>query len=906
MNKLKSPKKVTVPMRGGLDVVSPQDMITPGRPIKAINFEPNLTGGYRRIQGFRRTAGGVIPANVQVVPGTGPVLGEWYYKGELYAFRATGSGTVKMFKGSGDAGTWAEVPFLKLLKFDHGTFREGDIIVGDIVTGKTSGTAGTIKNLIVNNGTYGQNASGYAVVDVTGSGFVYGEALEKTAGHVGWTALNSLPVAVRHHATTMLPDGRIVNTGGTNGAALASTSVGVYTSGAVTWTTSTDLPEARYGHTLTTLDSSRILVTGGSVAYGTTFTCVMGIISGNAIRWVASTPLLTARTNHAATLLTDGRIFVCGGQDVNGGVTAECMIGVVDGTGVKWSQATAMPDFLYGHTVSMIGEMIIVCGGKNDRGIQAACYIGLITGNEILWAQTNSLPVPLYEHTTNTFNSIAGVVCGGRTTGEVPSSVVYFGGNSNDTTNHTVWLNIAAMPTVRSYHTSVLLPNLNVMFMGGNGTSDVLTSSVNVGAVSGGSVATCSENQSNIAITASNNKFKFTNHNFLATSGGFNMYGCDGVNPAFEYDGTTFTPILMPDITGAPASNAPKRIAAHNNYLWLGFPQGSLQKSVLGRPLVWSGFLGAAEYGVGYEITDIVSMLDSSLMVCTEKNILTMQGMNETDFSLRILSDNTACLPGTAVVSVRPVVTTAKGIARMDATQSYGNFSSMALSRFIDPLLTSMLATKTLVGCSINRSKNQYRIYFSDGTGIIMLQDAAYIDQQLPEFTTFDYGIGVSSVASILDDSNIEKVVFGGTDGYVYEEFITDSFAGSPIPALLVLPFMSLGSKDVRKTFKWAEFDIEGSGTTDLTMSYCLSDGQAHTSREPKTLLSTTGFSTTWSESNWDGQTVPLTSVDQQIISMDGTGHTVALAFSSNSATAPPFLISNVTFTYFPRRLNRG
>lgn len=93
--------------------------------------------------------------------------------------------------------------------------------------------------------------------------------------------------------------------------------------------------------------------------------------------------------------------------------------------------------------------------------------------------------------------------------------------------------------------------------------------------------------------------YRFLNHNFFGGASTYRIYGCNGVDPGFEIDENKIcSPILMPvnPVTGQvpPTNNTPFLVEEHRNHLFFAFEGGSVQHSVLGLPLNWSGFLGAA------------------------------------------------------------------------------------------------------------------------------------------------------------------------------------------------------------------------------------------------------------------------------------------------------------------------
>jgi hypothetical protein len=56
--RLPAVKQSVINMRDGLDLATPHNSIKTGMVIDAVNYETNVQGGYRRIDGYERTAGG--------------------------------------------------------------------------------------------------------------------------------------------------------------------------------------------------------------------------------------------------------------------------------------------------------------------------------------------------------------------------------------------------------------------------------------------------------------------------------------------------------------------------------------------------------------------------------------------------------------------------------------------------------------------------------------------------------------------------------------------------------------------------------------------------------------------------------------------------------------------------------
>lgn len=64
-----------IPLVGGVDMVTPQLMVKPGKCINASNFEPDINGGYRRIKGIERFDGRSRPSEASYTIVEGLIVG---------------------------------------------------------------------------------------------------------------------------------------------------------------------------------------------------------------------------------------------------------------------------------------------------------------------------------------------------------------------------------------------------------------------------------------------------------------------------------------------------------------------------------------------------------------------------------------------------------------------------------------------------------------------------------------------------------------------------------------------------------------------------------------------------------------------------------------------------------------
>src|SRR5207244_3104903 len=78
-----------------------------------------------------------------------------------------------------------------------------------------------------------------------------------------WTATGSLATARFYHTATLLPNGKVLITGGVVSFNNALASAELYDPVSGTWTATGSLTTARYVHTATLLPNGKVLVAGG-------------------------------------------------------------------------------------------------------------------------------------------------------------------------------------------------------------------------------------------------------------------------------------------------------------------------------------------------------------------------------------------------------------------------------------------------------------------------------------------------------------------------------------------------------------------------------------------------------------------------------------------------------------------
>jgi hypothetical protein len=124
----------------------------------------------------------------------------------------------------------------------------------------------------------------------------------------------AMPETRVFHTATLLADGRVLITGGSNGSEADIASAVLYDpkTGTFDWTGS--MADGRQYHTATLLNDGRVLVAGGGADYtNRQFIASAEIYDPRTSVFTATGSMTDVRTYHAAALLTDGRVIVTGG-----------------------------------------------------------------------------------------------------------------------------------------------------------------------------------------------------------------------------------------------------------------------------------------------------------------------------------------------------------------------------------------------------------------------------------------------------------------------------------------------------------------------------------------------------------------------------------------------------------------
>ena len=286
-------------------------------------------------------------------------------------------------------------------------------------------------------------------------------------------------------------------------------------------------------------------------------------------------------------------------------------------------------------------------------------------------------------------------------------------------------------------------------------------------------------------------RYEFVIRNFYGATGFERAYGVNGVGTAFEFDGESAISIQ----TGMP-DDKPFLIAEHKKHLFLAFPKGSLQNSALGEPRSFSALLGAAEIGLGKEITNIIPSTADSLIITTEGSFHALTGNDSSDFIKADISPTSGAFLRSAQNIGSVIYMDKSGIRSASTTQAYGGFKLGSYTSLIQKTIDQKIAAGAKVVASmVVKSKDQYLVFFDDSTGISL-----FFGRKAPEAMLFSYPFTITC-AHIGEDGQKERIFVGASNGFVYELNVGISFDGANISSWMQIALGHQGAPRVIKRY---------------------------------------------------------------------------------------------------------
>ncbi|PHS09408.1 MAG: hypothetical protein COA78_12160 [Blastopirellula sp.] len=406
-------------------------------------------------------------------------------------------------------------------------------------------------------------------------------------------------------------------------------------------------------------------------------------------------------------------------------------------------------------------------------------------------------------------------------------------------------------------------------------------------------VSTIAGDSSAITLVAGG-RYEFVRDNFGGEAGTLKIYGCDSVNRGFEFDGTVFVPINTTMTTDKPT-----HVIVHARHLFFAFA-GSAQHSGTGTPYIFSPIFGASELATGDIITGFMTEPGSegndTLGIYNRNRISVLYGTSTSDWTLTKYRKETGAFAHSIQQMEQTMYIDDRGITTFSTVQAFGNFQQATVSRHIQSFIN---AKARLVNAScIARTKNQFRLFFSDKTGLYVTTEGTKVVGLMPIL----FNDKVECIASLERNDGIEEIIFGSSDGKVYQLDKGTSFDGDNIEAFMKLHYAF--SKSIRwiKNYLDLTIEAEGDGYSEFNLSTELGYNSTNISQPSSQNLVLDFRATVWDSFVWDSFVWDGVSLSPASTKIEGSAENISITIRKNSDHFLPIHLTGVMLRYAFRR----
>ena len=401
--------------------------------------------------------------------------------------------------------------------------------------------------------------------------------------------------------------------------------------------------------------------------------------------------------------------------------------------------------------------------------------------------------------------------------------------------------------------------------------------------------------------------YDFDKFNFNGTS---KIIIATGEAAAFTVD-TSFTVDVINATGGGTAPTNPKFVKTFANHVFYGGMSNSTHSIIFSVPFLEDDFTsasGAGEIKVGDVVTGLKVFRDELFIFCQRK-IYKLTGTTSTTFALAEVAKNVGTIAPHSIQELGGdlIFLAADGLRTVAGTERIGDVELGTISKQVQERINEI--TYDNVTATVVRNKSQYRLFYPKTNGLEATQKGLLaVIKSNPNTGQlgFEYadikGLKVSSCDSDYV-SNIETIVHGGYDGYIYLQesgnVFTTASSTSAIDATYRSPDMVMGDAGIRKSMDRVNINWEPEGIVSSSLFVRYNYDDINTPQPSLIALESSGsgayFGTgTFGTAAYGQGDLPITRE-----SVEGSGFAVALKITDTSTNAP-FAIKGFQLEFTP------
>ena len=211
------------------------------------------------------------------------------------------------------------------------------------------------------------------------------------------------------HTATLLPDGKILITGGMRRNQDFYRSAELYNPATGKFQSTGEMNERRVGQAAVLLRSGKVLIVGGWVGPGCTDSAELYDPATG--RFKAIGKMVTRRAHPSATLLPDGNVLVAGGSDHDGRDASLASAEIFDAATLSFRPTGSMSHPRVSHSATLLHDgRVLMVGGRGDK-VNAIAEI--YDPKTERFTETGSLVTARYKHTAGLLPDGRVLVAGG-------------------------------------------------------------------------------------------------------------------------------------------------------------------------------------------------------------------------------------------------------------------------------------------------------------------------------------------------------------------------------------------------------------------------------------------------------------------------------------------------------------
>lgn len=415
----------------------------------------SVSGGNLKVNGNAATAPITIQAGdvLTVTPSAG------FANGLLAAYLQTGTTRIGKVTFAGH-GTWSRTASLAAKRFGQTAtlLQSGKVIVVGGQTGNCDLRECTARSTLA-------------------STEIYDPATDS------WVSGAKMASPRAYHTVTLLANGKLLATGGTDNDWNVLSSAEIYDPATNSWTPAASMSVARMQHAASRMANGKVLVTGTTNSW----LASAEIYDAVANTWTAAPSMAASRGLHTSTLLQDGTVLVTGGSEGGNSSWGAERYDPVTNT---WAQGQTM---VYrraiGFTTTLLpsGKLLLVGGTDSDNKSSAEIYDPLVPTHPApppppppylptippveAWSLVENMSIGRTGHSATLLSDGRVLVAGGFSFPTDVASAEIF----DPVTNH--WASTGSYEASRSGNTLTLLNDGSVLAAGGHGLTGAILAS---------------------------------------------------------------------------------------------------------------------------------------------------------------------------------------------------------------------------------------------------------------------------------------------------------------------------------------------------------------------------------------------------------------------------------------------